>query len=88
MRKVILHGDRNVLIPGHVQEYSKGFSVPGVLTQDTHFWVLLTQGVLQGTHFWVLADGTMKIIVISEGVIQGCNFGTLFALSKSPRHLN
>jgi hypothetical protein len=27
-----------------------------------------------------MADGTMKIIVISEGVIlvQGCNFGTLF----------
>ena len=25
-----------------------------------------------------MADGTTKIITISEGVIQGCNFGTLF----------
>jgi hypothetical protein len=28
--------------------------------------------------YYTLADGTMKIITISEGVIQGCNFGTLF----------
>ena len=32
--------------------------------------------LLDTTHS--VADGTMKIIVISEGVIQGCNFGTLF----------
>ena len=28
--------------------------------------------------YYTLADGTMKITAISEGVIQGCNFGTLF----------
>jgi hypothetical protein len=28
--------------------------------------------------YYTLADGTMKVIVINEGVIQGCNFGTLF----------
>ena len=26
----------------------------------------------------MLADGTTQVISISEGVIQGCNFGTLF----------
>ena len=28
--------------------------------------------------YYTMADGTTKIITISEGVIQGCNFGTLF----------
>ncbi len=29
--------------------------------------------------YYILADGTMSIIIVSEGMIQGCNFGTLFS---------
>ncbi len=29
--------------------------------------------------YYMLADGTMRIRIVSEGGIQGCNFGTLFS---------
>ena len=27
--------------------------------------------------YYLLADGTTRVVTITEGVIQGCNFGTL-----------
>ncbi len=80
-RQVVLHGNRNfthsrAFTPGVL----KGVSFPGVLTQGTHFWVLLAQGLLQGTHFWVpltqgVLQGTHFWVLLAQGVLQGTHPG-------------